>query len=182
MAWKTWLSKTLLGVALFVLLISTVPISAQNYRLRKSSRPAVSSKLNYRGSLASNENEIHALVNRERSRGGLGGLEWDDRLAQLARAYSRQMARESFFSHFDGDGNSVMERAENSAITDWRKIGENLFFCEGYDEFDRLAVRGWMESPTHRQNILDRKFNATGIGIAQSRDGEIYITQVFVER
>jgi uncharacterized protein YkwD len=110
----------------------------------------------------------------------LSELFWDENLARLARNYSKEMARESFFSHYDRDGNSVVERAQNSNIRGWNRIGENLFFCEGYDDFDALAVRGWMNSSEHRQNILDGKFTATGIGIAQTRDGRIYITQVFI--
>jgi uncharacterized protein YkwD len=55
-----------------------------------------------------------------------------------------------------------------------------LFFCEGYDRFDAPAVRVWMDSPEHRRNILDRQFNGTGIGVAQTRGRRIYITQVFI--
>ncbi|MBS1797762.1 MAG: CAP domain-containing protein [Acidobacteria bacterium] len=133
-------------------------------------------------SVESEERAIFDLINEERRKKGLGDLEWDGRLAGVARDYSRRMAREDFFSHYDRDGNSVVERARDSNVRDWRQIGENLFYCEGYDQFDELAVRGWMKSPDHRRNILDRRFNASGIGIARARDGRIYITQVFIER
>lgn len=183
MTWKSRFSRTVLGAVLLLLLFSTVTVSAQFSRSRKVGGGAsVSSRQTYRNSLASDEFGIHNLINRERSKKGLGELVWDDRLAQMARLYSRKMAKESFFSHFDRNGNSVVERADDSEIKGWTKIGENLFFCEGYDSFTALAVRGWMGSPSHRENILDRRFNTTGIGIAESRDGEIYITQVFLQR
>ena len=133
-----------------------------------------------RGNLSSDEFQIHYLVNNERRKNGLNDLYWDNGLAAMARAFSRQMARESFFSHYDRNGKSVVDRARQSNIVGWSKIAENLFFCEGYDRFDAVAVRGWMSSSGHRRNILDRQFNETGIGVAQTRDGRIYITQVFI--
>ncbi|MEO8042845.1 MAG: CAP domain-containing protein [Acidobacteriota bacterium] len=123
------------------------------------------------------ESEVFDLVNRERSRARLGMLEWDDRLAQVARDYSRRMAREGFFDHYDPNGKTVIDRA--SHLRNWSTIGENLFVCDPHPYFATTAVRGWTKSPTHRGNMLDRNWTATGIGIASARDGSIFITQVF---
>lgn len=133
--------------------------------------------------LEDDEYEIFELINQERRRKGLSALYWDDDLARMARNYSRKMARENFFSHYDSDGDSVSERATRSRVTGWRKIGENLFYAQGMsNNFQSLAVRGWMRSPSHRQNILDRAWTDSGIGIAKTRDGRIYVTQVFLKR
>jgi uncharacterized protein YkwD len=180
MTWKSFFSGIALVVFLGVFLFAAGSVSAQRVRITKSATGVVSSTRNSRGNLSNDEFQIHYLINNERRKRSLGDLYWDDDLAKLARAYSRHMARESFFSHYDPDGNSVVERAQQSDVRGWSKIGENLFFCEGYDNFDSLAVRGWMNSSEHRRNVLDRQYNATGIGIAQTRDGQIYITQVFV--
>jgi uncharacterized protein YkwD len=179
MTWKSKFSGIALFAVLVVFLLAVVSVSAQRVRIRKSATGTVSSNREYRGNLSGDEYAIHNLVNNERRKKGLSELFWDENLARLARSYSKQMARESFFSHYDRNGDSVVERAQNSNILDWSKIGENLFFCEGYDDFDALAVSGWMKSSEHRRNILDRQFNTTGIGIAETRDGRIYITQVF---
>src|SRR5438874_290522 len=130
-------------------------------------------------SLNDNETRIFSLINRERARSGLAQLAWNDQLADLARGYSRTMAREGFFDHIDSEGNSVVERARRSHISHWEKIGENLFSCDPTNEYANLALRGWMHSPSHRDNILDPDWRDTGIGIAISRAGEIYITEVF---
>jgi len=124
------------------------------------------------------EMEVFELVNRERARARLSGLEWDDRLAGLARNYSRQMAREGFFAHHDRNGRSVGDRARAARIN-WSGIGENLFVCEAHPYFTTTALKGWMKSPGHRTNILNRRWTATGIGIATSRAGSIFVTQVF---
>ena len=131
------------------------------------------------GAQSRGEAEVFDLVNRERSRARLGTLEWDDRLADLARDYSRRMAREGFFDHYDPSGRTVIDRAQAAHIKHWSVIGENLFVCDDHPYFATTAIRGWMKSPTHRTNMLDRGWTATGIGIATARDGSIFITQVF---
>lgn len=133
-------------------------------------------------SIDDEESEVFELINQQRQKARLSRLEWDDDAARLARAYSQRMAREGFFDHYDPEGNSVMERAEKARLKHWSRIGENLFACDPMDRFEAFAVKGWLRSQTHRQNMLDRQWTATGIGIARSRDGEIYITQVFLER
>ena len=126
------------------------------------------------------EYEIFRLVNTERFRQRLRPLEWDDDVASLARNYSRQMARGGFFGHYDAKGRTVVERAEQQRVRGWSKIGENLFMCEEIDGFERYSVRGWLKSPSHRKNMLDRQWSSTGIGVYRSNDGRIYVTQVFI--
>ncbi|HEY8560694.1 MAG TPA: CAP domain-containing protein [Pyrinomonadaceae bacterium] len=172
-------SRIALSAILASFLFSAFPVSAQRARIQKSATGGVAINRDPRGALSNDERQIHYLINNERRKQNLSDLYWDEDLARMARAFSRQMARESFFDHYDRDGNSVVERAQRSNIRGWSKIGENLFFCEGYGNFDALAVRGWMNSPGHRRNVLDRQFNTTGIGIAETRDGQVYITQVF---
>ena len=128
---------------------------------------------------AGEEYEIFQLVNRERTRNRLGSLEWDEEIARVARNYSRQMARENFFGHYDSKRRTVSDRAADAR---WSKIGENLFTCTGMDDFTEFSVRGWMRSPSHRTNILDREWTETGIGVHRTRDGEVFVTQVFVTR
>lgn len=127
------------------------------------------------------EYDIFNLVNQERRRKRLDDLEWNDDLARLARDYSRKMARENFFDHYDSDGESVIDRAKSARLKDWSKIGENLFYCEGFSNYANIAVKGWLKSSSHRRNMLDREWMETGIGIAKSRGGKIYVTQVFIK-
>jgi uncharacterized protein YkwD len=169
-------------LCLFVL---SVAVSASVFASEISAQRRVyasSATVRVSASPDSSEREIFDLINEERSKKGLGELAWDANLSRLARAYSEKMARENFFSHYDKNGEAVDDRAKSMRIKDWRKIGENLFYCEGYDNPNLMAVRGWMKSPTHRDNILDRDYNVSGIGIAESQNGRIYITQVFLER
>jgi uncharacterized protein YkwD len=129
--------------------------------------------------LETDELRVLSLINRERGHSGLSSLVWNASLADLARNYSQTMARDGVFDHIDRNGDSVVERARHSRIRDWTKIGENLFECDSTNNFVSLAIRGWMHSPSHRDNILDPEWSDTGIGIAYARNGEIYITEIF---
>ena len=132
-------------------------------------------------SFGGDEKKIFVLVNREREKKGLNRLIWNESLARLARAFSEKMARDDFFDHIESDGADVVKRAKALRIKKWEKIGENLFVCSGYDNYAAFAVQNWMKSKTHRQNILDKDFTATGIGLAAGSDEKIYMTQVFIE-
>lgn len=126
--------------------------------------------------------EIFDLVNKERRRKGLSDLDWNHNLAKMARDYSRKMARENFFAHYDTNGGSVVERADKAQISRWTKIGENLFSCFNMSDYNESAVRGWLKSSSHKRNMLDRDWTDSGIGVAKSREGKIYVTQVFIRR
>lgn len=139
--------------------------------------------INYKSSrtdFGNEEFEIYELVNNRRYKNRLQQLEWDNDVAEMARRYSENMARENFFSHYDKRGRSVVDRAESFGIRGWTEIGENLFFSEGYNDFSNLAVNGWLKSSSHKQNMLNPQWTTTGIGIASDRSGKIYITQIFL--
>lgn len=126
------------------------------------------------------ERQIFNLVNQERRKRHLSILKLDRRLAKIARFHSNQMAIENFFSHYDPDGLTVVDRARDFKVNRWTKIGENLFTSRGYQNPAPLALRGWKKSRLHRANLFDEVWNRTGIGVAIARSGDIYITQVFL--
>lgn len=126
------------------------------------------------------EHRVFDLVNAERRKRNLSILKLDRRLSKIARSHSRQMALENFFSHYDPDGDSVVDRARDFKVNRWRKIGENLFTSKGYRNPAPLALHGWKKSRLHRANLFDEVWTRTGIGVATARSGDIYITQVFL--
>ena len=58
----------------------------------------------------------------------------------------------------------------------WRSWGENIAYGQ---ESPAEVVTTWMNSPAHRENILDCGFTQIGIGIATTSSGTIYWTQNF---
>ncbi len=55
----------------------------------------------------------------------------------------------------------------------------NLKSYLSLEEVATRAVDGWMESPGHRENILNPTYDRVGTGVAISEDEEVYITQNF---
>lgn len=128
--------------------------------------------------IAEMEAAVRQRINEIRQQNGLNPLENNERLAQVAREYSQTMARENFFSHTGPDGDTPAQRVRSAGLSYW-VVGENLFKSTNAPQPVPLAVKGWMNSPGHRENILRPVFTETGIGIW--RDGNTYyITQLFM--
>ncbi|HXI90313.1 MAG TPA: CAP domain-containing protein [Blastocatellia bacterium] len=131
--------------------------------------------------LESLEQQCLDEINRVRRRSGLPRLNFYEELLPVARAYSRRMAEEHFFSHNDPDGLTVRERVDDADIR-WRMLGENLAYSNGYVNPVAASLHGWMESPGHRRNILDPDFSLTAIGAWIKEDGTVYFTEIFLKQ
>lgn len=132
--------------------------------------------------VSSIEKEAFDLINKKRADIGLEPLTWSDDLAALARLHSQDMADQKYFSHRGSDGSMVDDRADKLGIKNWSAIGENIAFERGFDDAANFAVDRWMESPAHKQNLLDKRWKETGMGVAILPDGTYYFTQVFLLR
>lgn len=113
------------------------------------------------------------LTNRERMRAGCAPLRVDSRLAQSARAHSRDMAARNYFGHTGPDGRSPWDRMARAGYSN--SAAENI--ARGYESADE-AVRGWMANSGHRRNILNCKITTVGIGVAYG-SGDTWWTQDF---
>ena len=128
------------------------------------------------------------LINRDRADrsytsetdGRALALQWDDRLAAVARMHSEEMARNGFFSHEGADGSSPARRVSMAGIK-WLSTGENIANCSGINEAESRFMNEPKFQQNHRWNILNVKYTHVGVGIAQAPDGSLYITQEFAQ-
>ncbi|HZS07268.1 MAG TPA: CAP domain-containing protein [Blastocatellia bacterium] len=128
------------------------------------------------------EERAFAAINRERLANGLPPLRYAPDLSNVARAHSQDMLTRDYFAHQSPDGKDLRYRFAKHGITNWRYIAENIAYNSGYEDPVAAAVEGWMHSPGHRKNILNRELTESGIGVAMSESGRIYFTQVFTVR
>ncbi|OGD86347.1 hypothetical protein A2164_01245, partial [Candidatus Curtissbacteria bacterium RBG_13_35_7] len=122
------------------------------------------------------EQEMFALVNRERKLEGAKPLIWEEELAEVGRKHSKDMFERGYFSHFSPEGKDVGDRLLENGI-EYSYAGENLALAPNVDR----AHTGLMNSEGHKRNILDPAFSKIGIGAI---DGGVYgkmFTQVFTE-
>jgi uncharacterized protein YkwD len=96
-------------------------------------------------------------------------------LDRAAFSHSQDMARLRYFSHREGNGSVVGDRALMAGYP-WRTIGENIASGQ---RSAREAVDGWLASPGHCANIMNAAFVEMGIGYAVNPiRGTVYWTQV----
>ncbi|MEP7149239.1 MAG: CAP domain-containing protein [Acidobacteriota bacterium] len=146
------------------------------------SRLIKSSSLSKVFSAGSVEQRVFALINVERNKNGLPELEWSERLADVARLHSEDMANSKFFSHRGSDGSMVDDRADRLGLGSWRAIGENIAYTRGFDDPAAFAVAKWLESTAHRKNLLGPNWKESAVGVVISEDGSYYFTEVFLLR
>lgn len=127
-------------------------------------------------SLASIEQAVHAQINQYRASKGLAPLTLNETISQQARTHSQNMASGAVaFSH---DGFSSRVQAISKVIP-YSGSAENVAYNQGYSDPATQAVKGWLNSTGHRQNI-EGNYNLTGISVAKNAKGEYYFTQIFI--
>jgi uncharacterized protein YkwD len=134
------------------------------------------------------ELQMWELINRDRADrsylsetgGRAPALQWDDRLAAVAKAHSEEMARDGYFSHESADGSSPARRVSMAGVK-WLSTGENIANCRGVNEAESLFMSEPKFQQNHRWNILNVKYTHVGVGIVQAPDGSLYITQDFAQ-
>lgn len=140
----------------------------------------------YANHLRQLEYQMFALLNRDRmnpanrqeTNGRSYPLRWNEKVAEAARAHSRDMLYQRYFDHLDPQGRTPAMRIKAMGL-DWRSVAENIAI-----HYSILgAESAFMNEPrfreNHRANILSPKYTDVGIGIVQGPDGRYYITQDF---
>jgi uncharacterized protein YkwD len=125
--------------------------------------------------------KIFNIVNEERKKNELYELKYDEELADVALVHSRNMVEQNFFSHGDPEGRSPQKRVEEYYPEIFGGVGENIGFNHGETEEDvaKNLMESWMNSPEHRDNILDDQFSDIGVGVEQ-KGSRYYATQKFI--
>lgn len=119
------------------------------------------------------EQQIFKLLNLARAREGLTSLKLDTKLQDAARQHSQLMAEKNQLLHQVGGEPEFSRRLENAGAQ-FSSSGENVAFNQTAD----AAHDALMESPPHRANILNTKFNSVGIGVV-SKGGNLWVTEDF---
>jgi uncharacterized protein YkwD len=122
------------------------------------------------------ESEVLRLVNQERSRAGVTALSASARLREQAGTYACEMISARFFAHENPvTGSTLAERAREFGYEYWI-VGENL--AAGQTNPVKV-VTDWMNSPKHRDNVLNPAFVELGIAVRTGGQYGIYWVQEF---
>jgi uncharacterized protein YkwD len=129
--------------------------------------------------LALLESRLHSAVNEFRRSQHLIPLERRADLDGVARAHSEDMARRGFFSHESPEGDDWVDRLAHAGVSGFTMAGENVGQTNRAEP-NREILEGWKQSPAHRENLMSRPMNATGVGIARAADGRLFYTQLYL--
>ena len=107
------------------------------------------------------------LVNQIRTQNGLPALAWNDGLKAASDVRAAEAGTN--FSHTRPNGQ------------DWYTVNPNLVYGENlgnnYNDANQV-VNSWMNSPEHKQNILDPKFKTGSISV-ENVHGTNFWAQLF---
>jgi uncharacterized protein YkwD len=122
---------------------------------------------------SSNIAEVRAatlcLINRERAQNGERPLVENQHLLASAQGHSEDMVSRDYFSHTTPTGEAFDTRilATGYVRSDQLyELGENIDCATLTLATPAATVNAWMNSPEHRENILNGEYRETGVGVA----------------
>jgi hypothetical protein len=118
-------------------------------------------------------NTLVELLNSERIKRGLSPLSENQKLIQSAYLKAKDILEKDYFSHWNPEGLSPWYWFKVSGYN-YQFAGENLAI--GFLESSEVH-KAWMNSPTHRQNILNPNYTEVGIAVLK---GEFNGNEVYV--
>lgn len=101
-------------------------------------------------------------TNVQRSSDGKAALQINDQLTAAAQTKANDMATRNYWSHTTPDGSAPWVFIQKAGYS-YQKAGENLAY--GFNSSSD-TVAGWMNSKSHRENLLDPAYSEVGFGYA----------------
>lgn len=114
------------------------------------------------------EENVVYLTNLERRTAGLPPLKDNPLLTLAARYHAVDMVQDDYFAHDSYDGQNLVCSWDKRVVLwydPWHWLGENI--AAGHTS-PAQVVQAWMDSPLHKDNILETGFREIGIGFFQN--------------
>jgi hypothetical protein len=110
--------------------------------------------------------DFTAMTNADRAANRLRALSPAADLQSLAQQRADQMARSGQLAHTQNLG---------SKVSGWQRLGENVGRGPALQDIETA----FMNSPTHRENILDPSFTQIGVGVTFDGGKYFYVAVIF---
>lgn len=107
--------------------------------------------------------KIIADTNIERRKAGLQPVAYNSELSEAAKAKAQNMFAENYWSHFSPTGKDPWGFMKSAGYK-FSYAGENL--ARNFSNPDDM-VKAWMNSPTHRENLLNSKYQDIGVAVEE---------------
>lgn len=147
--------------AALLVYLQLIAVFAFGFYIIKIAKPAVL------GTATFGATEIITLTNAQRNQNGLPKLVENKKLDQAAASKAVDMFANDYWAHYSPQGKSPWNFI-NGAGYKYTYAGENL--ARDFDDANSVVV-AWMNSPSHRSNMLDTNFREVGVAVAGGRLG-----------
>jgi hypothetical protein len=121
---------------------------------------------------------LTAITNEDRALNNASSLNTNELLQKAAQLKANDMATRGYFSHNSPDGLTPWYWLDKVGYK-YKYAGENL----AVDFFEsRDVAQAWMNSPTHRANVVNKKYTEIGIAIAEGvfeGKNTVFVVQFF---
>ncbi|MEZ4662170.1 MAG: LysM peptidoglycan-binding domain-containing protein [Caldilineaceae bacterium] len=118
---------------------------------------------------------VAASINQTRTAMGLQPLVLQPVLIQAAQTHAFDMVNNHNYSHYGSDGSSVNDRVHRLGYATEQWASENWVAVAD----PARAIQWWMNSPVHRDNILNPNWHGLGVGSAVDGNGQHIFVAVF---
>ena len=125
--------------------------------------------------LSVEEQEFFYKINELRVKNNLPEFKIDDNVENVARLKAQDLAENNYFSHTSAKYGTPFEMLSSSGVN-YKTASENI---AGNSSIDG-AINSWMNSDSHKNNILSNDFNYTGIAIVHSNTYGKILVQMFI--
>lgn len=125
--------------------------------------------------LTQDESELLSLINKEREKNNLSALKVDDELQNVARLKAQDLVDNSYFSHISPTYGTPFEMLKSNKIS-YKTASENI---AGNSSISG-AFESWMNSESHKSNILSNDYNYTGLAVVDSIAYGKIIVELFI--
>lgn len=118
--------------------------------------------------------EVVTLVNEYRRQQGLPILNVNEELVLAAMEKAKDMLEKGYWSHYGPNGETPWQFILSNGY-EYSIAGENL--AKGFRDADRM-MNAWLDSPTHRENIVKREYEDIGVAVIDGNLGGKEVTLV----
>lgn len=125
--------------------------------------------------LSTDEEYLLNLINQEREKNNLVKFQIDEDLQNVARLKAKDLVNNNYFSHISPTYGTPFEMLKSYEIK-YKTASENIAGNSSLDS----ALQSWLNSDSHKNNILSNEYNYTGIGVVDSIAYGKIIVQLFI--
>lgn len=168
--------KKIVTVLIFASFILIESISIGSSMLEQSDRNKEAvDNIKIEAFLTDEEQKTLDLINAYRKENGLDELKSSHKIQEIARLKAEDIVENEYFSHTSENLGTPFQMLETNNIK-YISAGENL----AGNTTPQRAVESWINSPSHKDNILDEDFEYTGVCVINSPVyGKVFV-QLFI--